>query len=141
MAHLMGVAALVMGESGYVPFPVTEDMVIAALLHDAVEDHGGLTRLEDIRCNFGAEVAHMVEGLSDSFEEDSSAKEELGKNCKRVATWSAWPMNPGTSSSSRLPTSSTTHELSWMSTGPSAPRSGNASIVAATSRCGTSMSF
>lgn len=74
MAHLMGVAALVMGESGYVPFAVTEDMVIAALLHDAVEDHGGLTRLEDIRCNFGPEVAHIVEGLSDSFEEDSSAK-------------------------------------------------------------------
>lgn len=74
MAHLMGVAALVMGESGYVPFAVTEDMVIAALLHDAVEDHGGSTRLEDIRSNFGPEVARMVEGLSDSFEEDSGAK-------------------------------------------------------------------
>jgi (p)ppGpp synthase/HD superfamily hydrolase len=74
MAHLMGVAALVMGESGYVPFAVTENMVIAALLHDAVEDHGGSTRLEDIQCNFGPEVAHLVDGLSDSFEEDSSAK-------------------------------------------------------------------
>jgi (p)ppGpp synthase/HD superfamily hydrolase len=74
MAHLLGVASLVMGEAGQVPFPVTEDMVIAALLHDAVEDQGGLPRLEDIRCNFGAEVARMVEGLSDSFEEDSSQK-------------------------------------------------------------------
>lgn len=74
MAHLLGVASLVMGEAGQVPFPVTEDMVIAALLHDAVEDHGGLPRLEDIRCNFGPEVARMVEGLSDSFEEDASAK-------------------------------------------------------------------
>src|SRR5579872_5098398 len=74
MAHLMGVASLVMGESGYVLFAVNEDMVIAAILHDAVEDHGGMTRLEDIRCNFGPEVAHMVEGLSDSFEEDSNAK-------------------------------------------------------------------
>jgi GTP pyrophosphokinase len=74
MAHLLGVASLVMGETGQVPFPVTEDMVIAALLHDAVEDHGGTLRLEDIRCNFGIEVARIGEGLSDSFEEDSSAK-------------------------------------------------------------------
>ena len=74
MAHLLGVAALVMGEAGQVPFPVTENMVIAAILHDAVEDHGGIMRLEDIRCNFGDDVARMVEGLSDSFEEDSSAK-------------------------------------------------------------------
>lgn len=74
MAHLLGVASLVMGEAGQVTFPVTEDMVIAALLHDTVEDHGGRLRLEDIRCNFGDDVARMVEGLSDSFEEDSSAK-------------------------------------------------------------------
>jgi len=36
MAHLLRVASLVLGESGHVPLPVTEDMVIAALLHDAV---------------------------------------------------------------------------------------------------------
>ena len=41
MAHLLGVASLVMGEAGHAGFPVTEDMVIAALLHDAAEDHGG----------------------------------------------------------------------------------------------------
>ncbi len=75
MAHLLGVASLVIGEAGNVPFPVTEDMVIAALLHDAVEDHGGRPRLEDIRCNFGPEVARMVEGLSDTFAQDSSQKE------------------------------------------------------------------
>ena len=66
MAHLLGVAALVMGEAGHVDFPVTEDMVIAALLHDAAEDHGGETRLRDIECNFGPNVARMVEGLSDT---------------------------------------------------------------------------
>ncbi len=65
-----------MGEAGQVPFPVTEDMVIAALLHDAAEDHGGQTRIEDIRCNFGPEVARMVEGLSDTFVEDPSQKED-----------------------------------------------------------------
>jgi GTP pyrophosphokinase len=76
MAHLLGVASLVMGENGEVGFPVTEDMVIAALLHDAVEDEGGMARLRDIEANFGIEVAKMVEGLTDSFEEDSSKKEK-----------------------------------------------------------------
>jgi (p)ppGpp synthase/HD superfamily hydrolase len=75
MAHLLGVAALVMGETGHVDFPVTEDMIIAALLHDAAEDHGGWPRLEDIEHNFGAAVAHMVEGLSDTLSADSSQKE------------------------------------------------------------------
>jgi (p)ppGpp synthase/HD superfamily hydrolase len=74
MAHLLGVAALVIGEAGLTDFPVTEDMVIAALLHDAVEDHGGALRLEHIRQNFDADVARMVEGLSDSLAEDPNAK-------------------------------------------------------------------
>jgi (p)ppGpp synthase/HD superfamily hydrolase len=76
MAHLLGVASLVMGESGYVRFPVTEDMVIGALLHDAVEDEGGWPRLRHIEANFGTEVAKIVEGCTDSFEEDSSKKQE-----------------------------------------------------------------
>jgi (p)ppGpp synthase/HD superfamily hydrolase len=74
MAHLLGVAALVLGEAGHVP--VTEDMVIAALLHDAAEDHGGRLRLDDIEHNFGAEVARMVEGLSDSLAEDPNKKDD-----------------------------------------------------------------
>ena len=74
MAHLLGVASLVLGESGEVPFAVTEDMVIAALLHDAVEDEGGLPRLRDIEEQFGREVAKIVEGCTDSFEEDASKK-------------------------------------------------------------------
>lgn len=76
MAHLLGVASLVMGENGEVGFPLTEDMVIAALLHDAVEDEGGIPRLRDIEANFGKDVSRMVEGLTDSFEEDSSKKEK-----------------------------------------------------------------
>jgi GTP pyrophosphokinase len=76
MAHLLGVASLVMGESGRVDFPVTEEMVIAALLHDTVEDHGGATRLNDVELNFGPTVAHMVEGLSDTLAEDSNQKEK-----------------------------------------------------------------
>jgi len=76
MAHLLGVASLVMGESGHVPFPVTEDTVIGALLHDAVEDEGGMPRLRDVEANFGEEVAKIVEGCTDSFEEDSGEKQE-----------------------------------------------------------------
>ncbi len=74
MAHLIGVAALVMGEAGG-PVPVTEDMVIAALLHDAVEDHGGTPRLREIEERFGPNVARMVAALSDTFAEDHDKKE------------------------------------------------------------------
>ena len=74
MAHLVGVAALVMGEAGG-RVPVTEDMVIAALLHDAVEDHGGMPRLREIERRFGPEVSRMVAGLSDAFAEDHNKKE------------------------------------------------------------------
>ncbi|HEY3705377.1 MAG TPA: HD domain-containing protein [Terracidiphilus sp.] len=74
MSHLLGVASLVMGENGHAPVPVTEDMAIAAVLHDAVEDHGGMLRLRDVEHNFGAEVARMVAGLSDSFVEGANQK-------------------------------------------------------------------
>jgi (p)ppGpp synthase/HD superfamily hydrolase len=74
MAHLLGVASLVMGEAGG-RVPVTEDMVIAALLHDTVEDHGGMPRLRDVEKRFGANVARMVAGLSDTFAEDHNRKE------------------------------------------------------------------
>jgi (p)ppGpp synthase/HD superfamily hydrolase len=76
LAHLLGVVSLVLGESGHVPFPVSEDMAIAALLHDAVEDAGGLPRLRDIEAKFGNDVARIVEGCSDSFEEDPAKKAE-----------------------------------------------------------------
>jgi (p)ppGpp synthase/HD superfamily hydrolase len=74
MAHLLGVAALVMGAAGG-PVPVTEDMIIAALLHDAVEDHGGKPQLRKIEEKFGADVSRMVAGLSDTFAEDHDKKE------------------------------------------------------------------
>lgn len=44
-------------------------MAIAALLHDAVEDQGGLPRLREIRRKFGARVARMVDGCTDSYTE------------------------------------------------------------------------
>jgi (p)ppGpp synthase/HD superfamily hydrolase len=44
-------------------------MAIAALLHDAVEDQGGMQRLREIRRKFGKRVAHIVEGCTDSYTE------------------------------------------------------------------------
>ena len=61
VAHLLGVASLVLEEGG------SEDMAIAALLHDAAEDQGGeevLARISDI---FGGEVARWVRQASESF--------------------------------------------------------------------------
>jgi (p)ppGpp synthase/HD superfamily hydrolase len=74
MAHLLGVASLVMSEAGGA-IPVTEDMIIAAILHDTVEDHGGQRTLDDVEKKFGPHVARMVEGLSDTLAEDHDKKE------------------------------------------------------------------
>ena len=74
MAHLLGVASLVMSEAGSA-VPVTEDMVIAAILHDTAEDHGGQRTLDDVKEKFGPNVARMVEGLSDTLAEDHDKKE------------------------------------------------------------------
>jgi (p)ppGpp synthase/HD superfamily hydrolase len=60
VTHLMGVAAIVGRYGG------DEDQFIAALLHDAVEDQGGIETLDRIRERFGATVADYVAGCSDS---------------------------------------------------------------------------
>lgn len=60
VAHLMSVASLVLENGG------DEDQAIAALLHDAVEDQGGLPTLHAIRKRFGDRVARIVEGCSDT---------------------------------------------------------------------------
>jgi (p)ppGpp synthase/HD superfamily hydrolase len=41
-----------------------EDLAIAALLHDSVEDQGGKARLEDVRNRFGERVVRIVEACS-----------------------------------------------------------------------------
>jgi len=63
ISHLMAVASLVLEAGG------DEDMAIAAFLHDVVEDCGGMSRLREVRKQFGARVAKMVEGCTDSFGE------------------------------------------------------------------------
>ena len=54
MWYLLAVAATVLEYGG------SEDMAMAALLHDAVEDRGGEPRLADIRNRFGDRVADIV---------------------------------------------------------------------------------
>ena len=68
IAHLMGVCALVLEAGG------DEDQAIAALLHDSVEDQGGLATLETIRHLFGQRVAAAVESCSDSTVSDPTKK-------------------------------------------------------------------
>jgi (p)ppGpp synthase/HD superfamily hydrolase len=61
ISHLMGVCSLVMEAGG------DEDLAIAGLLHDVVEDCGGKRTLGQVRRLFGERVAHVVEGCTDSY--------------------------------------------------------------------------
>ena len=61
IAHLMGVASLVLEAGG------DEDLAIAALLHDVVEDCGGVPMLKEVRRRFGARVAKVVDGCTDAY--------------------------------------------------------------------------
>ena len=62
ISHLFGVTSIVLDDGG------GEDEAIAALLHDAAEDHGGRPRLEDIGSRFGGAVAKIVEDCTDSWD-------------------------------------------------------------------------
>jgi (p)ppGpp synthase/HD superfamily hydrolase len=70
LSHLLGVASIVMDYGG------DEEMAIAALLHDAVEDHGGRPMLRVIDQIFGPRVAKIVDGCTDSYAEDPKKKED-----------------------------------------------------------------
>lgn len=61
IAHLLAVAALIIESGG------SEDEAIAGLLHDAPEDQGGLDTLEQIRSQFGDQVAAIVDGCTDTY--------------------------------------------------------------------------
>jgi len=69
LSHPLAVASLVLEAGG------DEDQAIAALLHDVAEDCGGEARLVEMTEMFGARVAHIVRGCSDSLTADPNAKE------------------------------------------------------------------
>jgi (p)ppGpp synthase/HD superfamily hydrolase len=70
IAHLLVVAATVLEYDG------SEEMAIAGLLHDAVEDQGGEPRLADIRNRFGPRVEEIVRCCSDSISSNRQSKED-----------------------------------------------------------------
>ena len=60
IAHLLAVTAIVLENGG------NEDVAIAALLHDAIEDQGGDFTRQEIRRRFGDTVVAIVDGCTDS---------------------------------------------------------------------------
>jgi (p)ppGpp synthase/HD superfamily hydrolase len=60
LAHLMGVTSLLLEAGG------DEDLAIAALLHDVVEDCGGAPMLKEVRKRFGSRVAKVVDECTDA---------------------------------------------------------------------------
>ncbi|MGO9114984.1 MAG: HD domain-containing protein [Thermoguttaceae bacterium] len=60
VAHLLRVAGIVLEYGG------NEDEAIGGLLHDAVEDQGGMPVLDEILRRFGETVAETVLGCSDA---------------------------------------------------------------------------
>jgi hypothetical protein len=80
MAHLLGVAALVLEDGG------GEDEAIAGLLHDAAEDRGGKATLLEIERRFGAAVAEVVEACSDAIPEPGAPKADWWeRKCDHLA--------------------------------------------------------
>ncbi len=68
LSHLLGVASIVLDYGG------DEDLGIAALLHDAAEDHGGRAMLHTIEQLFGHRVAKVVDGCTDSYGDEDKPK-------------------------------------------------------------------
>lgn len=79
VAHLLAVAAIVLEHGG------DEDLAIAALLHDSVEDQGGQARLNDVRGQFGDRVAHVVEECSDSLADTTKGEQKTDWRTRREA--------------------------------------------------------
>jgi (p)ppGpp synthase/HD superfamily hydrolase len=68
VAHLLAVCATVLEHGG------DEDVAIAALLHDAVEDQGGLETQSAIEAKFGSSVARIIAACTDSTSADPATK-------------------------------------------------------------------
>jgi len=68
ISHLMAVAGIVLEASAYCPWMKNiEDVAIAALLHDAVEDQGHKINLEQIKDKYGETVHRIVLECSDAI--------------------------------------------------------------------------
>ena len=93
VAHLLGVAALVLDHGG------SETEAIAALLHDSIEDAG--VSPKQIRRRFGAKVARIVVGCTDvKVRRQNARRRALGSGARRRTGRSA---SAAPSVTSRIP--------------------------------------
>jgi (p)ppGpp synthase/HD superfamily hydrolase len=67
ISHLMAVSSLVLEHGG------NEDQAIAGLLHDAVEDQGGIEVLQEIERRYGPAVAEIVADCTDAWTDPKPA--------------------------------------------------------------------
>ena len=79
VAHLLAVSATVLEYGG------DEDLAIAALLHDSVEDQGGKGRLDDVRNRFGDRVARVVAACSDSLADTAKGERKANSQKRKEA--------------------------------------------------------
>jgi len=80
LSHLMSVASLVLEANAYCGFGDIEDLAIAALLHDAVEDQGHQITLQAIRDRFGERVHDIVAACTDAvIQEEGEEKPPWGE--------------------------------------------------------------
>lgn len=84
IAHLMAVSGIVLEANAYHPFDNIEDLAIAALLHDAIEDQGHQIDLEEIRKRFGDTVRNIVHDCSDAIIQESGQKKAPWKARKQA---------------------------------------------------------
>lgn len=68
LSHLLGVCSIVMDNTR------DEDVWIASLLHDAVEDQGGETTAREIETLFGTRVGTFVRGCSEMTAEEGTPR-------------------------------------------------------------------
>jgi len=84
MAHLMAVAGIVLEANAYHQFEDIEDLAIAALLHDSIEDQGDKIDLAEIKRRFGQKVHDIVLACSDAVIEKAGQQKPPWRDRKQA---------------------------------------------------------
>ena len=84
IAHLMAVAGIVLEANAYHQFEDIEDLAIAALLHDSIEDQGDKIDLAEIKRRFGQKVYEIVLNCSDAIIERTGQQKPPWRDRKRA---------------------------------------------------------
>ena len=88
VAHLLGVAAIVLEHGG------SEDVAIAALLHDALEDQAHKMSAGEIGARFGATVERIVEACTDGEPEEQRDRDKQRWYARKKKYMAAMPEKP-----------------------------------------------